>query len=130
MNMNIILICSDQGKRLLIEEIVSLAGFILRTFPDVGSMVDEAALGLNSILLLDLDSVNLDGCSLRRLSKFIPDYKLIGISVQNYHPYLRESIQSGTFTALVKPPFEEELTYWIKSLSVSGDVAQNFSVME
>ncbi len=124
MNMNITLICSDQNRMGLVEGIVFQAGFSLRTFPDINSVVGAAVPEQHSLLLLDLDSVSVDPLSLKGMKKLLRNSTLIGISVQNYHPYLRESVQNGIFTALVKPPFEAELTYWINSLRLSGDFPQ------
>lgn len=119
MNENIIVICSDKSTAILVEKIAVKAGFSVRIFPDIGSMVNGDSPKRCSLLLLDLDSVDADTTSLQRLYSFLNGSKLIGMSVRNYHPDLKESIQSGVFTALVKPPFEEELTYWINSFVAS-----------
>ena len=124
MKMNVILISSDHKMRALVEGIVSRTDFGVMTFPDIGSAIDWALSEQHSLLLLDLDSVNVDQQTLKGMSPLLVSSQLIGISAHNYHPYLKEAVQSGLFTALVKPPFDEELTYWIKSLRVTGDSFQ------
>lgn len=124
MKENIILICSDENKGSIVEKIGLKVGFKVRMFPDIGAMVNGGSPNRGSLLLLDLDSVAVDTASLQRLNRYLAGSKLIGMSVRNYHPDLKESFQSGVFTALVKPPFEEELTYWINSLMGSGDMAR------
>ena len=124
MKMNVILISSDHKMRALVEGIVSRTDFGVMTFPDIGPAIDWALSEQHSLLLLDLDSVDVDPRTLKGMSHLLVSFQLIGISVHNYHPYLKEAVQSGLFTALVKPPFEEELTYWINSLRVTGDSFQ------
>ena len=124
MEMNIILISSDHNRRAIVEGIVSRTDFSVMTFPDIRSAMDWAVPEQHSLLLLDLDSINVDQQTLKGMSLLLVSSKLIGISAHNYHPYLKEAVQSGLFTALVKPPFDEELTYWIKSLRVTGDSFQ------
>ncbi len=114
--MNIVVISLDPDVRVRLEEIISEAGFLNISVSDIQTAIVSVSPENPSLILVDLDSVKADLPALRRLKRVMSQSKLIGLSVQNYHPHLKEAVQSGIFTALVKAPFEEELTYWINSL--------------
>ncbi|MGD9817691.1 MAG: hypothetical protein AB7V04_03225, partial [Desulfomonilaceae bacterium] len=127
--MNIVVISLNPDMRVRLEEIVSAAGFLSISVADIQTAIVSVSPEKPSLMLVDLDSDKADLPALRRLKRVLSQSKLIGLSVQNYHPHLKEAVQSGIFTALVKAPFEEELTYWINSLMACPESFESVSAL-
>ena len=68
-------------------------------------------------VILDLDTVPVNNQFLRGLRKVHPQLDILGISELSYHPGLEEVIGSHLLACLVKPLDEEELCFWLKSIS-------------
>jgi DNA-binding NtrC family response regulator len=68
-------------------------------------------------LILDLDSTSVDNRFIRSLSRENPQLYIIGISSRTFHPELEESMRAHISACLSKPVDEDELLFWLKSIS-------------
>lgn len=68
-------------------------------------------------VLLDLDTVGADPQLLRGLKKKHPHLHFLGMSRLRYHPGLEEVIGALLYACLLKPLDQEELAFWLKSIS-------------
>ena len=114
--MNVLLICSEANTIDQVASILLLEGLRMSVFHGIRASSEELTTASAQIMVIDLDSVNVETLNLRRLQRRLGRPLTLGISRKNYHPELREAVQSGIFTAIIKPPYEEELTYWINRL--------------
>jgi DNA-binding NtrC family response regulator len=69
------------------------------------------------IIILDLDNLPVDKKVFRKLKKINPSVSFMGISDRPFHPELEEVMSSHIYACLSRPVDEEELSFWIKSLS-------------
>ncbi len=67
------------------------------------------------ILIVDMDTVEVDKRALRKLKREIPDVAFIGFSNRPIHPELSEVIGREIDVIMSKPIDEEELLFWLKS---------------
>lgn len=97
--------------------VIESLGFKAHSFESLEVASVSHEIGASFLALIDLDSVKPDCSSLKKLRKLIVYLEIIGLSTQNCHPELREAIRDNVFTSLIRPPFEDELIYWINSLT-------------
>ncbi len=69
------------------------------------------------IIIVDLDGVPVDNRFFRGLRSKNPGICIIALSSRSYHPELEEAMSSDIYACLGKPVDEEELVFWVKSLS-------------
>lgn len=67
-------------------------------------------------VILDLDTLPVNNRFIRNLTRENPDLCLIAISSRNFHPELEEAMRAHISACLSKPPNDDELIYWLKSL--------------
>ena len=72
-------------------------------------------------VILDLDTVAVEGQSVRALKKRYPHLPMLGVSKLLFHPGLEELIGSHLYACLVKPLDMEELSFWLKSIAADLD---------
>ena len=69
------------------------------------------------LLILDLDTIEVDKTLFRKLKRNKPSLSIVGLSSRSFHPELEEAMSSHIYACLSKPLDEEELIFWVKSLS-------------
>jgi DNA-binding NtrC family response regulator len=120
MRKNIIVMDADpeepQGLCLLLERNHYEAAHLLK-LPD---LIDHIRQNPCHALILDLDSLPVDNRFIRNLSRENPGLCIIGISSRTFHPELEEAMRAHISACLSKPVDEDELLFWLKSLS-DGD---------
>ena len=68
------------------------------------------------LLILDLDTIEVDKNLFRKLKRTKPSLSIVGLSSRSFHPELQEAMSSHIYACLSKPLDEEELIFWVKSL--------------
>jgi len=68
------------------------------------------------ILVLDLDTVQVDKKLFRDLKKLKPSLSILGLSNRPFHPELEEAMSRYIYACLNKPIDEDELVFFLKSL--------------
>ena len=68
------------------------------------------------ILVLDLDTVQVDKKLFRNLKKLKPSLTILGLSNRPFHPELEEAMSRHIYACLNKPIDEDELVFFLKSL--------------
>ncbi len=116
MSEDIALISSGREMKQALELIISSLAMTSIHYPDVEGFSRHRPEKMPFLILVDLDSVELGHSDLKCLNRMVGQSKVIGVSVSSYNPHLKQSVQNGIFTALIKQPIEEELIYWINSL--------------
>ena len=71
------------------------------------------------VLLLDLDTVDVDNRAIVQLKRNHPTLNIIAKSRRKFHPELEESLRSHIFACLTKPLDPTELRFWLRSLTSS-----------
>jgi DNA-binding NtrC family response regulator len=81
----------------------------------------EEHLGRHSskVVILDLDTVPADNQFFRTFKRKNQDVQVLVASSLSYHPGLEEAIGSHIYACLAKPLDQEELLYWLRSISES-----------
>ncbi len=116
MRKDIAIISSSENMTDSLKLVIESLGFTAHSFKSLEIASTSPEISTSYLALIDLDSVKPDSSSLKKLRKLFVNLEIIGLSTQNYHPELREAIRDSVFTSLIKPPYEDELIYWIKSL--------------
>ena len=80
---------------------------------DLSEFMQEGHCGL---LILDLDTIEVDKNLFRKLKRTKPSLSIVGLSSRSFHPELQEAMSSHIYACLSKPLDEEELIFWVKSL--------------
>ena len=69
------------------------------------------------MLILDMDSIEVDKNLFRKLKKENPSLRIVGLSNKVFHPELEDAItKNHIYACISKPVDEEELVFWVKSL--------------
>ena len=84
------------------------------TTPGLVSHIRESSC---DALILDLDGTSVDNRFIRSLSRENPQLCIIGISSRTFHPELEEAMRAHISACLSKPVDEDELLFWLKSIS-------------
>lgn len=113
---DITIICSDPKMMKSLKSMISIFGLAVKSRTNLEIMIANPSHETTPIFLLYLDGARLDSDILRKFRKQFHKANIIGLSSQNYHPDLKEAIRQGVFTALIRPPFDEELIDWISCL--------------
>jgi DNA-binding NtrC family response regulator len=77
------------------------------------------------VLVLDLDTVDIENRFIRNLKKQQPAMTIIGLSDRSFHPELKEAMRKHIYACLCKPIDPDELVYWINSIVENGVDSQN-----
>ncbi|HAY40077.1 MAG TPA: hypothetical protein DCY53_12540 [Desulfobacteraceae bacterium] len=85
----------------------------MHSVKDLSEFIQEGQCGL---LILDLDTIEVDKTLFRKLKRTKPSLCIVGLSSRSFHPELEEAMSSHIYACLGKPLDEEELLYWVKSL--------------
>jgi len=85
----------------------------MHSVKDLSEFIQEGQCGL---LILDLDTIDVDKTLFRKLKRTKPSLCIVGLSSRSFHPELEEAMSSHIYACLGKPLDEEELLYWVKSL--------------
>jgi DNA-binding NtrC family response regulator len=68
------------------------------------------------MLILDMDTIDVDKSLFRKLKKTKPSLNIVGISSRSFHPELEEAMSQHIYACLSKPLDEDELVFWVNSL--------------
>jgi len=85
----------------------------MHSVKDLSEFIQEGQCGL---LILDLDTIEVDKTLFRKLKRTKPSLCIVGLSSRSFHPELEEAMSSHIYACLSKPLDEEELLFWVKSL--------------
>ena len=91
---------------------------LLRSLQDLEEFLQQSS---DIAVILDLDTVAVDGQSVRGLKKRYPHLPILGVSKLLLHPGLEELIGSHLYACLVQPLDMEELSFWLKSIAADLD---------
>lgn len=69
------------------------------------------------LIFVDLETLTGDKSLFRRLEKIKPSVYIMGLSSRPFHPGLKEFMSRRMYACLSKPVDQEELSFWIKSLT-------------
>jgi len=84
------------------------------TLQDFKTYMDS---GEYRVVILDLDSLSFDKNFFIKLKKIKPTIQIMGLSSRPFHPELEDVMSRHIYACLSKPVDEEELAFWIKSLT-------------
>lgn len=93
----------------------------LHSFEDLHEQIRGA---LVKVLLVDLDNMVVDNAFFRNVKKRQPGVFILALSSASHHPDLKEAMGSHIFACLAKPLDQEELLYWLWSISEHEAVPQ------
>ena len=68
------------------------------------------------IVLLDLDSIGVDGPSLKKLKRDYPSATIMTVSSARLHPHLKEAFETDIYASLAKPVDRDELIFLVESV--------------
>ena len=77
------------------------------------------------VLILDLDSLSVDNRFFKDFSRQNPTVQIIGLSSRPFHPELEEAMRQYISSCIGKPVEEEELIFWVKSMSEASGISRN-----
>lgn len=69
------------------------------------------------VLIVDLDTLQVDNNFFRNLKKQNPDLHILCLSSRTHHPGLEEAMGTHIYASLAKPLNSEELFFWLKSIA-------------
>jgi len=69
-----------------------------------------------SCAILDLDSIQVDNRTIRKLTLQYPQVYFLCMSKDRFHPELKDAICYHIYACLTKPLDEDELLYWLKCI--------------
>ncbi len=82
----------------------------------------EALLRKNKcmVVLIDIDSVPVNDRTIREITLKHPDVHFLCISVERFHPELKEALGSHIYACINKPIDPGEVHYWLRSIFANG----------
>ncbi len=76
-------------------------------------------------VIIDIDTVPIDNRTIRKLTIKFPGVYFFCLSVQPFHPELKEAICYHIYACLNKPVDEDELFYFLRSIYENETDTQN-----
>jgi DNA-binding NtrC family response regulator len=67
-------------------------------------------------VIIDIDAVTIDNRTIRKLTLKFPEVYFFCLSVQPFHPELKDAICYHIYACLNKPVDEDELFYFLRSI--------------
>lgn len=67
-------------------------------------------------LIIDIDSITIDNITIRQLTLDFPGIPLFCISIDKFHPELKDAICYHIYACINKPIDFEELQFWLQSI--------------
>jgi len=67
-------------------------------------------------VILDIDSIQVDNRTIRKLTIQYPQVYFLCMSIDRFHPDLKDAICYHIYACLTKPLDEDELLYWLKCI--------------
>jgi DNA-binding NtrC family response regulator len=67
-------------------------------------------------VIIDIDAVPIDNRTIRKLTLKFPEVYFFCLSVQTFHPELKDAICYHIYACLNKPVDEDELFYFLRSI--------------
>lgn len=67
-------------------------------------------------LIIDIDSITIDNITIRQLTLDFPGVPLFCISLDKFHPELKDAICYHIYACIKKPMDYEELHFWLQSI--------------
>ena len=104
---------SEQGRKYC--ELLERINYSALLITSIGALEEYIYQHPVGIVIVDLDTVEVDRRALRKLKRAIPDVAFIGFSDRSFHPELTDVIGQEINVCINKPIDEEELLFWLKS---------------
>lgn len=82
----------------------------------------EALLRKNEcmVVLIDIDSVPIDNRTIREMTLKYPGVYFLCMSVERFHPDLKEALCYHIYACINKPIDPDEVHYWLRSIFANG----------
>lgn len=113
---DILIANTDLEETTLLADLIHSAGYRSRA---CGSLTDlNKALSDSPFLavVLDIDSLDIDNRTIRRLTSAYPDVCFLSTSRGRFHPELQEAMRDHIFASITKPVDPDEVAYWIRCI--------------
>ena len=116
MEKKIILITKDQKEASQLSLLLSDNQYRSHTIDRVESL-DQAIQKITcNTIILDLDSILVDNRTIRELTVQYPQICFLCISIDRFHPELKDAICYHIYACLNKPLDYDELLYWLRCI--------------
>lgn len=112
----VLVVAGDKGpgrKVYLLVQELDYAATLVNSLKDLEHELQKEP---GVVVILDLDSVQVNHQFLRGLRKVHPQLQMLGVSELSFHPELKEVIGSHLLACLVEPLDVDELCFWLKSI--------------
>ncbi len=113
----VLVVAGDKGPGRNVYSLVQELDYAATLINSLNDLENELQKYPEVVVILDLDSVQVNHQFLRNLRKAHPQLQMLGVSELSYHPELKEVIGSHLVACLVEPLDVEELCFWLKSIS-------------
>lgn len=113
----VLVVAGDKGPGRNVYSLVQELDYAATLISSLKDLENELQKYPEVVVILDLDSVQVNHQFLRGLRKAHPQLQILGVSELSYHPELKEVIGSHLVACLVEPLDVEELCFWLKSIS-------------
>jgi DNA-binding NtrC family response regulator len=113
---NVIIVGNNHEEWLSIRDHLIPQGYAIH----LSSSLDEMEHRLGEIAclaaIIDIDSIEVDNHTIRRLTISYPGTSLLCVSLDKFHPELKDAICYHIYACLNKPVDLEELLYWLQCI--------------
>lgn len=103
----------DSAIRSTLEE----GGYGIETCESVEDATEKLDPTWANIILLDLDEKDITNRQIRDFKRNHKGVQIVAFSSRNYHPELMDSLREDICACLGKPLSEEELLFWLNSMT-------------
>jgi DNA-binding NtrC family response regulator len=103
----------DSAIRSTLEE----SGYEIETCESVEGATNKLDPTWSNIILLDLDEKDITNKQIRDFKRNHKGVQIVAFSSRNYHPELMDSLSEDICACLSKPLSEEELLFWLNSMT-------------
>ncbi len=116
MDLEVVVLDTNKERCLGLCSMLDERGFRVTPMYSLTNLVKGIEENAYRLLILDLDTVQVDKNLFRKLKRTKPSMYIVGISNRSFHPELEEAMSNHIYACLTKPVDEEELVFWVKSL--------------
>lgn len=117
----VILISRESDELHEIRQTLEENRYAVYVVENIESLNQALADMIADCVILDLDALNVDNPTIRKLTIQYPQIYFLCMSKNRFHPELKDAICYHIYACLTKPLDHDELLYWLRC--IENDVA-------
>jgi DNA-binding NtrC family response regulator len=116
MQKSILIINTDKKQCRELGELIEKERYSVSALHSLQNLETQLEENKFQAVIIDIDTIPIDNRTIRKLTLLFPEVYFFCLSVQPFHPELKDAICYHIYACLNKPVDEDELFYFLRSI--------------